>query len=95
MSKIEIIAIIEKAEEGGYIAYCPALKGCYSQGETLEEVEKNIKEAALGWLEAKAKIEERKAVEKVLQKAESKKVPSNGHRKLSIKISPQLVLAGI
>ncbi len=37
--------IIHEAEEGGYWAECPSLKGCMTQGETLEEVEKNIKEA--------------------------------------------------
>ena len=29
---------IERAEEGGYWAYFPALPGCHTQGETLEEV---------------------------------------------------------
>lgn len=36
---------ITPAEEGGYWAMVPALEGCYSQGETLVEVERNIKEA--------------------------------------------------
>ena len=34
-------------EAGGYVAPCPALVGCFSQGETIEEVLKNIKEAIL------------------------------------------------
>ena len=37
--------IIHEAEEGGFWAECPALKGCYSQGETLAEIKKNIHEA--------------------------------------------------
>jgi predicted RNase H-like HicB family nuclease len=37
--------IVEKGRESGYIAYAPALKGCVSQGETREQVLKNIKEA--------------------------------------------------
>jgi predicted RNase H-like HicB family nuclease len=37
--------IIHEAEEGGYWAECPALRGCNAQGETLAEVEMNIKEA--------------------------------------------------
>lgn len=49
--------IIHEAEEGGYWAECPALKGCMTQGETLEEVEKNIKEVIELCLE---EIEERK-----------------------------------
>ncbi|RLF40520.1 MAG: type II toxin-antitoxin system HicB family antitoxin [Thermoplasmata archaeon] len=37
--------ILHPAEEGGYWAEVPALPGCFSQGETVEETLKNIKEA--------------------------------------------------
>ncbi len=37
--------VLEKAEEGGYVVYVPALPGCVSQGETKEEALENIKEA--------------------------------------------------
>ena len=37
--------IIYKAEEGGYWATCPELKGCNTQGETIEEIKENMKEA--------------------------------------------------
>jgi len=37
----------EKDEAGGYVVVCPALPGCYSQGETIEEAEDNIREAIL------------------------------------------------
>jgi predicted RNase H-like HicB family nuclease len=37
-------------EAGGYSAEVPALPGCYTQGETLEEVQANLKEAAEAWL---------------------------------------------
>jgi predicted RNase H-like HicB family nuclease len=37
--------IIHEVEEGGYWAECPVLRGCNVQGETLEEVERNMKEA--------------------------------------------------
>ena len=36
--------IIEKDEEG-YFAICPELQGCYTQGDTYEEVLNNIKDA--------------------------------------------------
>ncbi len=49
---MKLKAIIHKAEEGGYWAEVPALKGCYSQGETLEETKANIQEAIEGYLEA-------------------------------------------
>ncbi|MCK4859413.1 MAG: type II toxin-antitoxin system HicB family antitoxin [Candidatus Omnitrophica bacterium] len=39
------ILVIEVCEEGGYHAWCPALTGCHSQGETLEEAKQNITEA--------------------------------------------------
>jgi predicted RNase H-like HicB family nuclease len=51
MAKAELTAIIKEAEEGGYIAYCPALKGCITQGETLEEVKRNIKEAVCMYID--------------------------------------------
>jgi predicted RNase H-like HicB family nuclease len=37
--------IIHEAKEGGYWAEVPALPGCFSQGETLDEMRANIREA--------------------------------------------------
>ncbi len=42
--------IIEPAEEGGFTAFCPALKGCWSQGETEQEALNNIKDAIEGYI---------------------------------------------
>jgi len=42
---MEYMILIYKAEEGGFWAEVPALPGCYSQGETIEETVRNIKEA--------------------------------------------------
>ncbi len=42
--------IIEKDEQGFY-AWCPELKGCQSQGDTLEQAIANIKEAIDLYLE--------------------------------------------
>lgn len=42
---------IEPAEEGGYVAFFPALPGCFTQGETLEEVIAMAKDALAGYLE--------------------------------------------
>jgi len=44
--------VIEKGEDFGYVAHCPAIPGCHSQGDTMEEALKNIKDAILGCLEA-------------------------------------------
>ena len=39
-------AVIEEDKlDGGYIAYVPALKGCFTQADTLDELKKNILEA--------------------------------------------------
>lgn len=43
-------AIIHEADEGGYWAEVPALPGCVTQGETVEEVTANLREAIEGWL---------------------------------------------
>ena len=42
--------VIEKDEHGFY-AWCPELRGCQSQGDTLEEAIANIKEAIELYLE--------------------------------------------
>jgi len=36
--------IVEQDEAGYYVAECPALRACYTQGETYEEVIANIKD---------------------------------------------------
>ena len=42
--------LIHAAEEGGFWAEVPALPGCVSQGETIDEVRTNVREAIEGWL---------------------------------------------
>jgi predicted RNase H-like HicB family nuclease len=49
---MEFTVVIQKAEEGGFWAEVPALPGCYSQGETVEETLENIREAIEGHMEA-------------------------------------------
>jgi predicted RNase H-like HicB family nuclease len=43
--------VIEKDEHDGYYAWCPELKGCQSQGASLEEALANIREAIELYLE--------------------------------------------
>jgi predicted RNase H-like HicB family nuclease len=47
-----VVTAIVRAEPdaGGYSASIPALPGCHTQGETLDEVRANLREAAEGWL---------------------------------------------
>ena len=47
---MNIRAIIHKAEEGGFWAEVPALPGCVTQAETIEEIRSNIREAVELWL---------------------------------------------
>ncbi|MDJ0648235.1 MAG: type II toxin-antitoxin system HicB family antitoxin [Xenococcaceae cyanobacterium MO_188.B19] len=44
--------LLEKEPEGGYHAFCPILKGCHSQGDTVEEAIENITEAVELYLES-------------------------------------------
>jgi len=44
--------VIEQDEDGMFVASCPTLPGCWSQGETREEARQNIAEAASGYLES-------------------------------------------
>ncbi|KAF5418589.1 MAG: type II toxin-antitoxin system HicB family antitoxin [Desulfobacterales bacterium] len=42
---MEYTVLVYKDEEGGFWAEVPALPGCYSQGETVEETMEHVKEA--------------------------------------------------
>lgn len=54
---------VHSAEEGGYWAEVPALPGCFTQGETLDEVKSMAKEAIEGYLESLVKHGEQIPVE--------------------------------
>jgi len=47
---MKISAVIHPAEEGGYWAEVPALPGCITEGDNLDEVMKNLQDAIEGWL---------------------------------------------
>jgi len=61
---MKIRAIIHPAEEGGYWAEVPALAGCITEGDTMEEVTANLKDAIEGWLDV---ANSRDAVESTAQ----------------------------
>jgi predicted RNase H-like HicB family nuclease len=44
------VVIEPDLEDGGYVVHCPDLKGCWSQGETIDEAMHNIVDAITGWL---------------------------------------------
>ncbi|MFA4956570.1 MAG: type II toxin-antitoxin system HicB family antitoxin [Candidatus Methanoperedens sp.] len=56
-TKITLPVIVEKDEDGFYVVECPLLKGCYSQGETLDEALKNIREVIEMCLEEESEDE--------------------------------------
>jgi len=51
---MKLLITIYQDEDGVYIADCPAIPGCVSQGATEEEAERNIKKAIEECLEVRA-----------------------------------------
>lgn len=49
---MKVKILVHAAEEGGFWAEVSALPGCASQGETMDELIANIREAITGWLAA-------------------------------------------
>jgi predicted RNase H-like HicB family nuclease len=47
---MKLKVVVHEAEEGGYWAEVPALPGCGSQGETMDELMANVRDAIEGWL---------------------------------------------
>ncbi len=43
--------VVHPEPSGGYWGEVPSLPGCYSQGETVEELQGNLREAITGYLE--------------------------------------------
>jgi len=50
--------LIEQDEDGIFVAECPSLPGCVSQGETRKESVENIQDAIRGYLESLKKHNE-------------------------------------
>ena len=53
-TKREFYVIIERDDDGYYVGEVPQLKGCYSQGETIDELMINMKEVIELCLETEA-----------------------------------------
>jgi predicted RNase H-like HicB family nuclease len=64
---MNIKIVVHPAKEGGFWVEVPALPGCVSQGETMDELLANVREAIAAWLEAGVSVAEpkpeRRAVE--------------------------------
>ncbi|KKQ34265.1 MAG: hypothetical protein US50_C0055G0009, partial [Candidatus Nomurabacteria bacterium GW2011_GWB1_37_5] len=48
---------IIQEDSHGYHGYVPALPGCHSHGKTIEDTQKNLKEAIEGWLLVRKELE--------------------------------------
>ena len=52
MATYHYTIILEREADGGFHAYCPALRGCHSQGDSLDEAIENMREAIGVYLES-------------------------------------------
>ena len=52
MKEYKYTVVFRPAEEGGYTVYVPALPGCVTEGDTLEEAKRMIAEAMELYLES-------------------------------------------
>jgi predicted RNase H-like HicB family nuclease len=48
---MDLKIVYEPSDEGGYTVYVPALPGCVSEGDSLDEARQNIREAIALYLE--------------------------------------------
>jgi len=55
----EFDVLLLEDEAGGYIAIVPALPGCHTQGDTLEDLMKNVKEAIALYMETQTEQEKK------------------------------------
>lgn len=51
---MKLTIVVHDGEEGGYWAQVPAIAGCVSQGESLDELLENVREAIEGCLSVNA-----------------------------------------
>ena len=55
---MKYIVLIEQDEDGNFIAECPTLPGCISEGKTRKEALDNLKDAVKGYLQSLKKHNE-------------------------------------
>jgi len=64
---LKIKVVVHEAEEGGHWVEVPAIPGCATQGETFEELLKNLYEAVEGCLAVDVEQAKSTAKDRVLQ----------------------------
>jgi len=70
MTSYRFTIVIEQDEDGVYISSCPALQGCYSQGDTYKEAVANLKDAIQLHIEARREVGEPIPIEVAIDKVE-------------------------
>ncbi|MCK4581412.1 MAG: type II toxin-antitoxin system HicB family antitoxin [Dehalococcoidia bacterium] len=70
MTSYRFTIVVEQDEDGVYVASCPALQGCYSQGDTFEEAVNNVKDAIRLHIEARREVGEPIPIEVAIDKVE-------------------------
>ena len=68
---MKVKVVVHEAEEGGYWAEVPAIPGCATQGETLEELMKNVHEAVEACLSVEVEEPKHTANDKVGSRGQS------------------------
>ena len=63
-NKLNLTAVFEKAEEGGYIAYIEEIPGVNTQGETIPEAKENLYEALQLVLEVNRELSQKGSLSK-------------------------------
>ena len=66
---MKIHAIVHKAEEGGFWAEVPSIPGCATQGETMDELRSNLREAIEGCLSVPVESSSVQAEDQVIELA--------------------------
>ena len=64
---MKIKVVVHDAEEGGYWAEVPAIPGCATQGDTFEELLKNLYEAVEGCLSVDVERPQRTGTDRVVE----------------------------
>lgn len=70
MATYRFTIVVEQDEDGVYIASCPALQGCYSQGDTYDEAVENLKDAIRLHIEARREVGESVPIEIMIDRVE-------------------------
>ncbi len=54
LNAMKFIITLDRDEDGVWVAECPSIPGCVSQGDSRQEAEENIREAIIACLEVRA-----------------------------------------